>query len=48
MKPWDAQKTTWVKNLENDLDRIGTNLESVKITVLNRSVWRSVVVGGVR
>ena len=47
-KPSGAPKTTWVKNLENDLDRIGTNFESVKITVLNWPLWRSVVVECVR
>ena len=39
-----ALKTTWVKNVGKDLNRLGTNLESAKITTLDQQVWRSVVV----
>ena len=43
-----ALKTTWVKNVGKDQNRLGTNLESAKITALDQQVWRSVVVKGVR
>ena len=47
-KPRGAEKTTWVKNAEKDLNRLGTNLESAKITAVDRPMWRRVVVKGVR
>ena len=39
-----ALKTTWVQNVGKDQNRLGTNLESAKITALDQQVWRSVVV----
>ena len=43
-----ALKTTWVKNVGKNQNRLGTNLESAKITALDQQVWRSVVVKCVR